>query len=223
MHTARIPIPRIALGSFLFALRQATPFDSTKVVFVFFFLCVFFRSTTSPTKMPSRAKLRPLAAPLSSLLGAPAPTAPAVPAARNRNSNSTNTNIVPRLAGAGRAYSSRNAGGEEAPASSAPEPPSRWYSDLHARLGKCLMFGCTPAQVATASSVLGALAAEWRPLVAGSQGYLTGGRRGLEDQQVVWGEQDSFVRDLKEKDKRLRRRSREKMNIASCYCCYYYY
>lgn len=37
-----------------------------------------------------------------------------------------------------------------------------------------------------------ALATEWRALMAGSEGFLTGGRRGLESQQVVWGEQDSF-------------------------------
>lgn len=56
------------------------------------------------------------------------------------------------------------------------------------------MFGCTPSQIATASTVLGALAIEWRSLMAGSEGFLTGARRGLEGQQVVWGEQDSFVR-----------------------------
>ncbi|KAF3771298.1 hypothetical protein M406DRAFT_336768 [Cryphonectria parasitica EP155] len=73
-----------------------------------------------------------------------------------------------------------------------PPPPSRWLSDLRARIGKCIIFGCSPAQVADAGKVLGALAAEWRALVAGSEGFLTGGRRGLEGQQVVWGEQDSF-------------------------------
>lgn len=54
------------------------------------------------------------------------------------------------------------------------------------------MFGCSPAQVAGAAPVLRALAREWRGLLAGSEGFLTGGRRGLEGQQVVWGEQDSF-------------------------------
>ena len=46
-----------------------------------------------------------------------------------------------------------------------------------------------------AAGVLGALATEWRGLVAGSEGFLTGGRgrRGLEGHQVAWGEQDSFV------------------------------
>ncbi|RYP50050.1 hypothetical protein DL768_004336 [Monosporascus sp. mg162] len=73
-----------------------------------------------------------------------------------------------------------------------PPPPSRWLSDVTARLGKCIMFGCGPAQVARAAGVLRALATEWRALVAGSEGFLTGGRRGLEGQQVVWGEQDSF-------------------------------
>lgn len=71
-------------------------------------------------------------------------------------------------------------------------PPQRWLPDLRARLGKCLTFGCSPAQVAEAALVLRALAEEWRALLAGGEGFLTGGRRGLEGQQVVWGEQDSF-------------------------------
>jgi len=54
------------------------------------------------------------------------------------------------------------------------------------------MFGCSPAQVTQAGGILHALATEWRSLSAGSEGFLTGGRRGLEGQQVVWGEQDSF-------------------------------
>ena len=37
------------------------------------------------------------------------------------------------------------------------------------------------------------LAEEWKPLTAGSEGFLSGGRRGLEGQKVVWGEQDGFV------------------------------
>lgn len=60
-------------------------------------------------------------------------------------------------------------------------------------MGKCILFGCAPAQVAEAGTVLGALATEWRALLAGSEGFLTGGRRRLEGQQVVWGEMDSFV------------------------------
>lgn len=54
------------------------------------------------------------------------------------------------------------------------------------------MFGCSPAQVAEAGLVIRALAGEWKGLLAGSEGFLTGGRRGLDGQQVVWGEQDSF-------------------------------
>lgn len=75
-------------------------------------------------------------------------------------------------------------------------PPQRWPSDLRTRIGKCILFGCSPAQVAEAGGVLRALATEWRALVAGSEGFLTGGRRGLEGQQVVWGEMDSFVRHV---------------------------
>lgn len=79
--------------------------------------------------------------------------------------------------------------------STIPEPPPpRWLGDLRARIGKCVMFGCSPAQVAQAATVLRALSAEWRALVAGSEGFLTGGRRGLEGHRIVWGEMDSFVR-----------------------------
>ncbi|OTA67117.1 hypothetical protein K449DRAFT_389865 [Hypoxylon sp. EC38] len=85
-----------------------------------------------------------------------------------------------------RAYSSSST--EQPP----PAPPSRWYSDLKARLGKCIMFGCSREQARQAASVLEALGTEWRELTAGAEGFLTGGRRGLENQQVVWGEMDSF-------------------------------
>lgn len=76
-----------------------------------------------------------------------------------------------------------------------PAPSSLWLADLRARVGKCIGFGCSTAQVAQASAVLRALATEWRGLMAGNEGFLTGGRRGLSDQKVVWGEMDSFVRD----------------------------
>lgn len=74
-----------------------------------------------------------------------------------------------------------------------PVPPARWLSSLRARIGKCIIFGCTQAQVAEASVVLRALATEWRQLTAGSEGFLTGRRRGLEGQRVAWGEMDAFV------------------------------
>jgi acyl-CoA thioesterase FadM len=54
------------------------------------------------------------------------------------------------------------------------------------------MFGCSPTQITRAGGILRALATEWRGLSAGAEGFLTGARRGLEGQQVVWGEQDSF-------------------------------
>ena len=74
-----------------------------------------------------------------------------------------------------------------------PLPTARWLADLRARIGKCIIFGCSPLQVSEAAVVTRALATEWRQLTAGSEGYLTGQRRGLEGQQVVWGEMDSFV------------------------------
>lgn len=56
------------------------------------------------------------------------------------------------------------------------------------------MFGMDAAQVARAGEIMRVLAADWRELVAGSEGFLTGrGREGLSRQRVVWGEMDSMV------------------------------
>lgn len=78
------------------------------------------------------------------------------------------------------------------PYSSAPATsslPPRWLSDVKSRIGKCIMFGISPAQTSEAGSILQEVARDWRELVAGSEGYLTGeGRRGLYRQEVVWGE-----------------------------------
>lgn len=64
-----------------------------------------------------------------------------------------------------------------------PPPPPLWYSHFHARLGKCIMFGLTPRGLTTAAIVLRALATEWRALMAGSEGFLTGPGRGLEGRE----------------------------------------
>lgn len=72
-------------------------------------------------------------------------------------------------------------------------PPKKWITDLPARVGKCIIFGCSPAQIQESSLILKALAEEWRGLLAGSEGFLTGGRRGLDGREVAWGEMDSFV------------------------------
>jgi hypothetical protein len=77
-----------------------------------------------------------------------------------------------------------------------PEPPSRWITDLRARIGKCLAFGCNTQQISQAADVLRAIATEWKELLAGSEGFLTGGRRGLDGRQIAWGEMDSFVGSL---------------------------
>ncbi|KAI1101240.1 thioesterase-like superfamily-domain-containing protein [Jackrogersella minutella] len=86
-----------------------------------------------------------------------------------------------------RAFSSSSS-----PRTTLPTPPTRWYSDLKARLGKCIMFGCSREQAQRAAGVIRSFTTEWRILTAGAEGFLTGGRRGLENQQVVWGEMDSF-------------------------------
>ncbi|KAH9995940.1 thioesterase-like superfamily-domain-containing protein [Xylariaceae sp. FL0662B] len=147
--------------------------------------------------MPPRPRIRPptSARPFPTLIGSlsltphpPATTAllrirRSTPPSRYYCSNNNN-NTTTTTAG----------GGNTHPASELPPPPppGRWYSDLRARLGKCIVFGCSAAQVTRAAGVLRTMATEWRALTAGSEGFLTGGRRGLEGQQVVWGEMDSF-------------------------------
>jgi hypothetical protein len=60
-------------------------------------------------------------------------------------------------------------------------------------VGKCITFGCNREQIKRAGAVLGALTAEWKELLAGSEGFLTGGRRGLDSREIAWGEMDTFV------------------------------
>ncbi|KAI1308921.1 thioesterase-like superfamily-domain-containing protein [Xylaria venustula] len=78
------------------------------------------------------------------------------------------------------------------PYSSVPLPPNRWVSDVRSRIGKCISFGCNSTQVQRATKIISTLAREWRVLSAGSEGFIASSRSGLEDQQVVWGEMDSF-------------------------------
>lgn len=65
----------------------------------------------------------------------------------------------------------------------------RWLTSMKTRIGKCLMFGLKTPQVQETGGVLRQLAGDWRELVAGSEGYLTGEMfRGLFRHNVVWGE-----------------------------------
>lgn len=56
------------------------------------------------------------------------------------------------------------------------------------------MFGLDAENTAKAAEVCGILGREWRALVAGREGFLTGRKRaGLVRQAVVWGEMDCMV------------------------------
>lgn len=67
--------------------------------------------------------------------------------------------------------------------------PARWLSDLKQRIGKCIIFGLNQEQVDEAGDIMKAVARDWRELLAGSEGFLTGrGRAGCEGREVVWGE-----------------------------------
>lgn len=60
---------------------------------------------------------------------------------------------------------------------------------MRARIGKCIMFGIDDAQTSEAGSILQEVSSDWRDLLAGSEGFLTGEEyRGLYRQEVVWGE-----------------------------------
>ncbi|KAF2174743.1 hypothetical protein K469DRAFT_770461 [Zopfia rhizophila CBS 207.26] len=65
----------------------------------------------------------------------------------------------------------------------------RWLSELKSRIGKCIMFGLSSEQTEEAGSILQEIVLDWRELIGGSEGFLTGkNRRGLYRQEVVWGE-----------------------------------
>lgn len=78
---------------------------------------------------------------------------------------------------------------------SAP-PPSQFLAHTKQRIGKCIIFGLSQEQTRKAGELLKILGEEWRELVAGREGYLTGRKRaGLRRQKVVWGEMDCMVGD----------------------------
>jgi len=87
-----------------------------------------------------------------------------------------------------------------APSSNEPTIASlspRWLSDLKTRIGRCIHFGLNPEQSKDAGIILQELTTDWRDLVAGSEGFLTGkGRMGLYRQEVVWGEMVSPSRPI---------------------------
>lgn len=80
----------------------------------------------------------------------------------------------------------------ETPATAALSP--RWLSDVKLRIGKCVTFGLQPEQKSEAAAILDEICRDWRELLAGSEGFLTGPqRRGLFRRRVIWGEQDAMV------------------------------
>ncbi|KAL9132130.1 MAG: hypothetical protein Q9217_000064 [Psora testacea] len=82
-----------------------------------------------------------------------------------------------------------------------PAFPARWLPDLKVRLGKCIIFGLSNPQIDEAGDILRTVAQDWRELLAGSEGFLTGkGRAGCEGKEVVWGDMNfAHVIDPKHK------------------------
>lgn len=70
----------------------------------------------------------------------------------------------------------------------------RWLSEAKKRIGKCITFGLKPEHVQEAGRILQEITRDWRELLAGSEGFLTGPhRRGLYRHRVVWGDSDAMV------------------------------
>ncbi|KAL6236216.1 hypothetical protein BDW75DRAFT_229667 [Aspergillus navahoensis] len=84
--------------------------------------------------------------------------------------------------------------------SSKPKPHDidpRWLTLTKRRVGRCMMFGLKPHQVQEAGDIVQQIARDWRELIAGSEGYLTGAtRRGLFRQSVAWGEMHGHVNNV---------------------------
>ncbi|KAK3066498.1 hypothetical protein LTS18_001673, partial [Coniosporium uncinatum] len=80
------------------------------------------------------------------------------------------------------------AGGDDAKPVTASLNP-RWLADLRQRVGKCIQWGLQGTQAGEAGSICREIAQDWRELVAGSEGFLTGeDRRGLYRHAVAWGD-----------------------------------
>lgn len=106
----------------------------------------------------------------------------ALPCLRSLRLHAVLSHRVPQLY----RFQSTNSGSSD-PATSSLSP--RWLSDLKTRIGKCINFGINSQQIEEAGAILHEVNLDWRDMVAGSEGFLTGKHRwGLYRQQVAWGE-----------------------------------
>ncbi len=107
-----------------------------------------------------------------------------------RSASSLNLSVKPSFLAIKPRFSSSTSASEPSPPASITETlPPRWLSDIKLRIGKCISFGLRDEQVDEAGDILRVVARDWRELVAGSEGFLTGRRRaGFEGRDVVWGE-----------------------------------
>ena len=69
----------------------------------------------------------------------------------------------------------------------------RWLTDIKTRVGKCIAFGMSSAQIDDAGKVLEELANDWKNLTVGCEGFLTQREHaGLHSHPIIWGDQDSM-------------------------------
>ncbi|EFQ98650.1 hypothetical protein MGYG_01672 [Nannizzia gypsea CBS 118893] len=95
---------------------------------------------------------------------------------------------IPALSRASHSHSHSHATHRTASKSNTQLDP-RWLSSVKRRIGKCIAFGMGQDLVPVAGGVLEEIARDWRELVAGSEGFLTGEKYcGLHKHNVVWGE-----------------------------------
>ena len=66
---------------------------------------------------------------------------------------------------------------------------SRWLEEQKLRLGRCITFGLDAPQIQEAARISKVLGEEWKGLVAGVDGFVTGGQvPSAWEEKVVWGE-----------------------------------
>lgn len=97
----------------------------------------------------------------------------------------------------GRSFSSFLPAAPELPPTNPPALSPRWLSELKDRVAKCLKTRPKAAQHDEIVSISSIVAKDWKELVAGSEGFLTGPERaGLESHAVAWGDMVSIIDEM---------------------------
>lgn len=108
----------------------------------------------------------------------------------------------------GRSLSSSLPAAPKLPPTNSPALSPRWLSELKDRVATCLKTRPKAAQHDEIVSISSIVARDWKELVAGSEGFLTGpGRVGLESHTVAWGDMVSIIDEMYSKSGRSKKKA----------------